>query len=439
MFALIGYALKRKLVFELSFVIAFAIGNVTSWAYFNYAYVRFTNFTIGNNHELSAWLTALLVAGAALGSIVTQRVLGRETLSPERFQRFVRRWETLAVTGLTFGLVTLGYLLTGWLNGRWDLPEEEGFGLSYVVRGIGVIGYTLFLVLGARLQPPLYSGRSLFALTMATLVALAQGLSGGRSASVIIIGVLLVGALFSELGFRRWLGLAFCLGLTGMLFIALVGDARSRQGFAHGTVSDRIDAITSAARDSSEVEDDGDGPLAVMVSRFFEPSGQVVIDETVWSQRYAGFENFERLLTLLLPKAVAPDKLPINDSSEVLMRDYGFKLSRSFAVPITLLADAYRRGGAIWVGLLGLCAGVFMRLLLRWTMLLLGPDLGVMCSCSLIISFGSEYMNSVLGFLNTMSYTWLKQLVLFAILGIAMRLLGLLAAPSRVVNPSRFT
>jgi len=80
-----------------------------------------------------------------------------------------------------------------------------------------------------------------------------------------------------------------------------------------------------------------------------------------------------------------------------------------------------------------------MRLLLRWTMRVLGADVGVMCCCSLIAPFMLAYTASVLEFVNTLSYLWLKQVVLFAILSVGMRLIGLFAAPSGVVNPSRFT
>jgi hypothetical protein len=152
-----------------------------------------------------------------------------------------------------------------------------------------------------------------------------------------------------------------------------------------------------------------------------------VIDQTALTQQFAGFESFDRLQYLFVPQALAPEKLPLSDGKEILIRQFGYVLGPTTGVPITLVADAYRRGGPLWVACVGLALGMALRLLPRLTVLLVGPELALIplvLFATMVISLPSE---SVLGTISVLSYHWLKQVLVFLAVSVLFRLLIVLS------------
>jgi hypothetical protein len=391
------------------------------YAYMNLAYVRLTNFPVGGAHELTAWMTALMTGCTAFGAASAHALIGRDAF-PKRATPLALRWQPVAVAGLFFVLVVAGAISSGWLNARYESHEFDPTGAWYLVGGLGVSGYMVFFFLGTRIGSTLRSPASLGVLATVGFLALAQSLGGGRGASVFMVILMLGGATWrGELPRKQMLGLVASLLFVGVGFAMVVGNVRGRAGFGHGSVGDRIALLQQGAREISS-EDDSDDSMAQLINRLFEFPGQDVIDQTFQTQHFAGFEDFDRLKYLFIPLALAPDKLPVSNSNEVLERDFGYHLGELTSVPISLVGDAYRRGGAPWVAAVGFAVGATLRVLTRLTLVTLGPDFALV-GLFIYMLATNAHDDSVLGAISILTYHWMKYVLITLAFGVGTRLL----------------
>lgn len=406
------YSIERKALASTSLLLAFISGNVIVFGYTLVAYVELTTLATGTYYELTAWLTALLAWSALAGGIGAHKLMRRPRLPPAT--GLIYRWQSALVSGVLFAALAIALVLTGLLQGRWDDAGDEGFGLQYLAEGLGNLAYVLFLVLGTRLRGALMAPKNVAILAVVAVIATAQGLSGGREYSLVMFAFLLLGAATGgSLTRTAMISLVSFAIVFGAAFIVIVGIARDDAQFGQASVSDRIAAFGEAARHSTDVEDDPEErPLARFLGRTFEASAQVVIDQTVRTQHFAGFERFDRLRYLFVPKVVAPDKEDIDGGREILIRDFGYHLHRNTSVPITLVADAYRRGGAPWVAAVGLLAGIVLRLLAQATMVVLGSEFAALGLAMIAIICLRAYPASVPGLIFVLTYQAFKQVLL---------------------------
>ena len=152
------------------------------------------------------------------------------------------------------------------------------------------------------------------------------------------------------------------------------------------------------------------------LTRLAEPSGQLVIDRVTENQRFIGFQNFERLLKIFLPKFIFGEKPSANDGPERLQNTYGWPINRFSSAPITLLAGTFERGGywatfiasfilAFWLTLLGrglkkIPNGTFRALLLIFFAYI----------CFRLFSF------SLMGAVRQVTYVFLRDAILLGLL-----------------------
>lgn len=425
--ALLEYARRDGSFRGLCLLLGFVLGNVLVFGYANAAHVYLTDLRRGIGHDLTAWLAAAMVWSAVAGGWITHKLVGREP-GGQRIDRssLARSWQATAVAGTIFAIFAAVRWSTGYLNARWDLAAQGSFGATYIVDGINNSVYILFFLLGARLQRKLVTSSNLIAFAIAAAVALGNALTGGREYAGWVILLFVLGASASQLSRRSLVGVILTAAVLGAVMMAAVGQARTRSGFAFGSVSDRLEALGDAASGGEGSAAEDDSAFESVVSRVYEFSAQDVVDHSESFGAEAGFEHFDRLLYLFVPLYFAPNKELIDDGPEVLMRDYGYRLTAYTSVPITLVADAFRRGRWPWVIAVGLLAGVWLRLLARMTLRIVGHEFGLVTLALLTLLQFRGYTRSVIGYISLLSYDWLKQVAIMLFVVMVVRLLTMM-------------
>ncbi|MDD9939702.1 MAG: hypothetical protein OXU20_01450 [Myxococcales bacterium] len=396
---------------SLSLAACFVTGQLTVFGVFHAIYYHLTDMPRGNYHDVAAWLAAAMCWSTVVGALLANRLLGPAARNdPQAEMPELRSWQALAVTGFVFGLLVIGMVQTGFLDARWQY-REGSFGLAYVTGGVGYIGYAFFVVLGARLQPALLAPRNTVSLVLVALAAVGNALGGGREGSLWIMILFWIGANRSALP-PRTLGTLTSVGaVAGILMMVAVGAARTNRYFAFEPVENRLASIGREAQGVAS-EDKRRKAYEGLVSRVYQFPAQVVIDQSIAFRREAGFEDFDRLQHLFLPKYLVPEKKHIEIGREVLVRDYGFRLNDTTSVPITLLADAFRRGRWTWVVVVGFLAGVWLRVLASLTLRVLAPGAAAAVFPMLALLQLRAYAASVTGFIASVTYGWAKYVII---------------------------
>lgn len=417
------FALQKGRALSFMLPLVFVLINIVTFAYMNLLYLRFTNEPTGIHHDLTAWLATLMSGCAMLGAMTVHLIIGRERV-PAVAPPIVLRSETMVVASLVFGAMAAGQVSTGWFNARWERTGSD-FGAIYLVEGLGPIGFMFFLVLGTRIRGPLSLPRNLFLLGLSASIALLQGLSGSRGSSVYMVLLTLGGIAWSGAGRRRlWLATAVCA--IGVAFFSLiVQEARGKQGFGYGSANARANIMLQTAQEVRQGAGDEQPLFQPLIARMFEFSAQVVIDQMVLTQRFVGFKDFERLQYLFVPRVFAPEKRVLSEGRETLIREFGFVIGEMTGVPITLIADAYRRGGLPWVLAVGFLVGAALRLVTRLTVLVIGADLALIPLALFAILVHGLPPESVLGSISVLVYHWSKQTFMF--FGVALLIRALVA------------
>jgi hypothetical protein len=410
LFATLWYAIGRRRLAGMSLATGFIAGIVIVFGYGNYGYVRLTDLPQGLFPELTTWLGATMAWLAALGAVSFDLVLGAERKIAR--SELARQWQTLLLAALLFVIVATVLVLHGYFSSRWiHDTKENAFGAEYFVYGLGPMIYIVFFVLGARMQAVLLSPANTIVLGMVAMLAFVQSLSGGREASLTMGAYFLLGTSASALSARSRTTLALGMAAAGALLIVTVGFARGAGDFADSSLQERASAVGQAT--GARTGDTGEHTfLEGIVGRIFETSAQIVIDSTVATGRYAGFDRVERLRFVLIPKFLAPEKLGVDDGTEILRRDYGYMLDDFTGVPMTLVADAFRRGGWEWVCVVGLIAGAWLRILARLTVNVVGGEFGALALGSLSVIYLRAYPCTVWGLVHFTTYLWMRQVLL---------------------------
>jgi hypothetical protein len=222
------------------------------------------------------------------------------------------------------------------------------------------------------------------------------------------------GAAWAGLPRRQILATGTVVASAWLVFAMIVQDARGQSGFGEGSAVDRAEIMSASAHAIHDDSSSGDSALQILIGRMFESPAIIVIDQVRVTQHFVGFANFDRLKYLFVPAALAPDKMPLSDGRESLINEFGFHLGPLTSIPIMLVADAYRRGGEIWVVAIGIIMGMTLLLLTRWTIRLLGNDFGVVfIVLFLVVQEISLHGESVLGVISALSYYWTKTVLLF--------------------------
>ena len=432
--ALLAWSVRQRALLVTLPALAFVLGNVLCLGVFNYLYVNFTTFLKGSYHELTAWLTALMGWAAAFGCIGADAVLRKpRQQDPAASSEFIRSPELLWVTGACFFSVLGMEFALGLLNARYD-PDtwrRGPSGLIYTLHGITNATYIFFVALGAQIRDRFAAPRNWAILALVAACLVATGLTGGREMGIRMLVLMAAGAAAAGMSPWRLAVLGSASVVVGSVFFMVVGAIRGDELFAGGSIDDKITAVRAASEGEQGIGAVGDrSGFEATVLRVFEGFAQVVIDDTEFTGRRAGFENFDRLAYLFIPNALAPDKRPLNDGPEILARDYGATIDDSTSVPITLVADAHRRGGAPWVFVVGLLSGIVWRLSVQAITLAM-PDMALPTVLLLTVVALRTYSASALGVFDVMIYRTGKVAVLVGALAAVARLLAYLRANMR--------
>lgn len=413
------------------FVLAFGFGNLGSMVYANAGYVLFTNFPQYGDHTDSMWLTNGLVAAALAGCTVVEWML------PARKPRFAVEadsatgWEALAVTGFLYlGATVLTFTAAG--NTRWN--PEEITGATTVAIGTGRIADLFFFVLGYQLVTPFMQTRNLVLVAAGVLLSLGNGLLRGyREPAMMSLITFAIGAMLKSQQLPRLrtplLAIGACMVPVVLIYMEAIGAVRSE--FANEGLGERIsltgDEIAGASGGAAGMEDDSS-----LFSRFFEPAGQDVIARVKASGYRAGFEHFERLAYVMVPMFLAPEKQSPEVGPEVLARDFHYyHLTENSSVPMTLVADCYRRGGWLWELVVGFLLGLWLRWQLNLTRLIArGPMLSATI-VAIAVRYLRVYPYTVTGAISATTWYWIKEAAMFTAAGLLITILRFLARPRR--------
>jgi len=429
------WVVRSRNLYALGLVLMFVGWCTFTFAYMNWVYVTFTDYRRGIHHDLTSLLAASLTGGAVLGAFCMHAWLGRDVL-PARVSALVMRTQTLVYFGAIFLVICAGQLATGFLNARWTVPVAGQSDAGYVLNGIGPIGFAFFLVLGARLRPPLLSLSNALILGVVAVLAALQMLSGGRGYSMWMVLLTLWGAAWGRLS-RRDLMILWSAAIAAGIVVSLaVQETRGTEDFASGGAGQRAALLLDQGSNLiGESYSDGALDLQPLIARMFELTVQIVVDQTVRTQHFAGFEDFDRLRFLFLPKAIAPEKgdLPISNGKEILAREFNVRTNKFTSVPLTLLGDAYRRGGELWVFGVGFCVGAWLRLLARLTLKIIGVELCQICFALYSLMIMSVHGDSLTGAISVLVYHWSKQILVFSVAALGLRVV---IALSSAVKPA---
>lgn len=152
---------------------------------------------------------------------------------------------------------------------------------------------------------------------------------------------------------------------------------------------------------------------------------RIVYEKTPSEIPHAGFENFDRILYVWIPKFFMRDKPYLQDGNDIVVGYTGVFHKRS-ASTISLLADLYRRfsipGILLGAPLAALVSALFTRWVFR-VLLLRDALLGIVLLQLLLSGFHLEFWGTVLG----SSFDWLyaipKHLVLVFLLVVGSRIM----------------
>lgn len=350
---------------------------------------------------------AVLLAGPSFGPVaygVSERLA--EVAHPRNFQKIENCDQLLTAITVVYYILYFGL---GGLTARSEvgnnITADQAF---YWLRGLEAIPYPFFFVRGLRWAGSRQNSLILFPIALISLLLL----TGGRGIAFYHFVLLAIGALCSQqrIPFKSLLRYAVVCFLALMVF-QKIGEIRlSRQFEDAETLEERFWAVVH-----HEPEIDT-APRVLFMSeetllRLNEPFGEIVIEGSRESER-AGFENFDRLRHLFVPAFLAPDKLPLDDGPEVLRDDFGLDVTDHKSLPITLLADCYRRWGEAGVLLGGAVVPLLIMFTVWATYQIRNPLLFSVAISQLILQCTRLYPFSALGLIGYLSYTYGRNLII---------------------------
>lgn len=377
--------------------------------------VVFAQFS-GSNVQLRADLLCLHFSGALTGLVLGTRFL---SAAPRGYHSLENELTLLRRTYLLTFAVTLAYLSAflwvGGLVARRDIgnfvSSDQGF---YWLRGLEAVPYGFFFVAGRLIAlEPLKTTRWIFA-AAPVLIATLYLLTGGRGVALFLLLI----ATFSHFLVHRRFSLRTAMrllvvGLVWTAVIVFIGAIRDSAHFENASsVPDRLWAVMEV---SGGVITDLEDGLRNGLLRITEPQAQTVIEVVAGSPQQDGFEHFDRLWSLWLPAFVFNDaKKPLEDGPEVLRERFGFLDIDDFkSIPITLIADGFRRCGFIGVfmsaAFIAILLVILNTALTRQVRNPLAKDLGMILLATMALKL---YPMSLLGTIGYLLYTLPRNLAI---------------------------
>jgi hypothetical protein len=388
-------------------VLAWLIGQNLAWVVgiIGYYYLpKPDEFELGIQVSMSIFLANLSIWGVILGSLAV--------LPPKKAARtetgfFVLPEGELWRLVCAFGAVSLGYALlslaAGALSARWS--HLEAGSIRYYLDSVFVVIYCFYFFLGASMRPGSASGGNLARLGVLAAGLAVTGFSGSRAFGLRLGIYFLAGLIFSPYPLRRIVfGLARFIPIA-LVFTFVVGAARGGTNFAEVGLQERLGLMADALAGKLEAKGELQNyPVFSIFERLATPQGQVVIDDVVEKGELRGFLNFDRIATFFLPKVLVGDKKPADDGYERLIEHHNFRDDPGTSAPITFLADAFERGGDLWVFTCSFLLGAWLTVLGSWLSRLGDPCLRAILLMHCAIVCLEMYPRSVLGTLSAATY-----------------------------------
>jgi hypothetical protein len=405
-------------------LITFLLGYLLSWCvgFLGYRYVLpwrgFEADLLGRHFVLTATLVLLAVCGTCLGGWAAIHLV-RPVRNSMLFRSFPRQQlrPQLVVLGAVFLTYQILWFSMFGFNARWDIGSQLQTGSDlYWVAGFRTPMLAFYALLGISLKRPLWSASNLWLGGLVLANVGLNSLTGGRGSAIEPFVLFMTGALFSPIGWRALARLCVLALPILIAIVIVIGWARGSSAFGGGSVTDKITAINKVVHTGSKDTADESDPANEFFSRVFEPSAQVVIDDDTDSDTRFGWLNFDRLPFLFVPQFVYPEKLPLTDGFERLVKFHGYQYSDYTSSPLTFLADAYERFGVTGVIGFHFAAGMILvwlgRLVLMARWQLLGAML-LVCFAKAALGF---YAVSVLEFVSATFYGFLRDTVVITLI-----------------------
>lgn len=375
----------------------------------------FHAFPLADLH-LRADLLCLHFLGAIAGLVLGIRLYssGPLTQRSHKDELAALRRLYLFTLGVTLAYLSV-FLIAGGLVARRDIgnfvTSDQSF---YWLRGLESVPYAFFFVAGRLIAVEQKRAWRWFAGFAPLLIATLYLLTGGRGVALLLLLI----ATFSYILMRGSFSLRQAVRVMLVAFacaavVIFVGAVRDNPHFENASgVLDRFSAVLKVL--DSELIGGGD-TLRNGLLRIVEPQAQVVIEDVAYSEVWDGFEHFGRLRGLWLPAFVLGDtKEPLDDGPDVLRDRFGFTDINEFkSIPITLIADEFRRGGGFGVfmgaAFVALMLVALMKAIMRWIQEPLARDFGRVLLTIMALKL---YPMSLLGVIGYLLYTMPRNLLI---------------------------
>ncbi|MCW5318905.1 hypothetical protein GTQ43_36255 [Nostoc sp. KVJ3] len=377
-------------------------------------------YQIGKYTIVTMILINLVMWASLIGSLIAVKF----RVLPEREILFLPLSDKLThsgviITGIVFILTSIFNLIFGYYDARYVI----GGSLSsdsplYFLGGISTLQYLFFFLLGTRLEVPLISQKNFPYLFAISLTVILSSMTGGREPVIRAIIFFFIGNIYGgKIKFSLLRKLLLFLIPFLLAFTIVLGYARADQRFYNGNFSDRLSTISQVMLGKIEFQgNEYDDPVFALLTRITEPTGQLVIDGVVDSQRYIGFQNFERIFSIFIPKFVMGEKLPLDDGAERLRDNYGVNITEFTSAPITFMADSFERGGYLMVFFASLILSCWLTCVGRFLSFIKQPLLKSALLCSFSFVCLRLYTPSILGVISTVTYSLLRDFILINLL-----------------------
>ncbi len=308
-------------------LLAWVMGNFLVWIA-SYVLFRFYFFSISEFDYCRGTLFNLFLIpiNALLRSANRPTRSRLPVFSDADEQHFSSLYQRLTMLVL---VILVGYILVGGLRAREEIgnyvTETDSF---YYVRAFLPLFFVQGFMTGYLLNQRQLIGILAFAAVMVTYF-----LGGHRGDLLLTLLSFLIGRWWVIKPTFLTYFFAVFTALASFLAFEYISAVRLEPKFARSPPGEAIANLLQSDQFQHTLD------------RVLEPSGQRVIDYTMANRyEYFYFDNFSRLITIPIP-AFLVQKGNNDDGPETLEAYYDYELSDFHSVPITWLADVFRRFG----------------------------------------------------------------------------------------------
>ncbi|MGB3204742.1 MAG: hypothetical protein WBB28_07145 [Crinalium sp.] len=410
--------------------ITYSLGQVICWVigFLGCVYILAPfGYEIGEHTITTMILINLVTWGSLWGSLIALPLSKKKApviLSPlpENLAR-----KAVPLTGIIFFFFLIANYASGYLTIRTEigvtLPPSSPL---YFLTALSILQYVFFFVIGTRLYPPLLSKANITYISILLICAIIISMTGGRELSLRIIIYFIAGSLYSKVEFKSIRLLVLGSLPLVLAFIVVIGIIRGNEDFQNADFNTRLQLFFQAGTGQLEASatDDEENPFFTLFTRMTEPTGQLVIDNVAENHQYIGFENFERIGNIFIPKFITGDKVPLDDGGERLRDNYGVYVNEFTVKPITFMADCFERGGYMAVFISSVLLSTLLTTIGNLIYKLKDDMLKLILNISLSYGGLRIYAFSVLGTVNLIFYQFLRDTILISFLIYMIRMLS---------------